>query len=285
MKKSKETYLAGLARMEQAAVEDAGFDCLQLFAHFTGMDRGRLLADGDAPLTEGQVADFLAAVDRRCGGEPLQYILGEWEFYSLPFTVGEGVLIPRADTEILVDEALRLIEDVSSPKVADLCAGSGCIGISIAKNRPDASVTAVELSDRALPYLKQNLLRNNAQNVTVLQADVLAGGGELTGFDLIVSNPPYIPTADLAPLSREVHHEPTMALDGGVDGLTFYRSSLEQWTTALSPKGMMAFEVGIDQADHVAKMMSRYFEQIYIVPDLNQVPRVVLGVDIIKEKD
>ena len=271
--------------MEEANVEDAGFDCLQLFAHFTGFDRGRLIADGDAPLTEEQVNAFLAAADRRCKGEPLQYILGEWEFYSLPFTVGEGVLIPRADTEILVDETLRLLEDVANPRVADLCAGSGCIGISIAKNRPDAAVTAVEFSDRAMEYLTQNIARNRADNVTVQKADVLAGTGEISGLDLIVSNPPYIPTKDIDGLSVEVHHEPAMALDGGADGLTFYRAILEKWSNALNPNGMMAFEVGIDQAQEVAELMSRYFEQIYIVPDLNQVPRVVLGIDIIKEKD
>ena len=283
MRKSKETYLQGLRQMEAADVEDAGFDCLQLFAQFTGFDRSRLLADGDAPLTEEQTTAFLQAVDRRCQGEPLQYILGEWEFYSLPFTVGQGVLIPRADTEILVDEALRLLEGVSSPKVADLCAGSGCIGISIAKNRPDATITAVEFSDQAMGYLTQNIARNGTQNITCQKADVLLGAGEMTGLDLIVSNPPYIPTADIKGLSKEVHHEPTMALDGGDDGLVFYRTILEKWTTALNPNGMIAFEVGIDQADLVAEMMSRYFEQIYIVPDLNQVPRVVLGIDIIKE--
>ncbi|MBR4868592.1 MAG: peptide chain release factor N(5)-glutamine methyltransferase [Clostridia bacterium] len=282
MRKSKETYLQGLHLMEAANVEDAGFDCLQLFAHYTGFDRGRLIADGEAPLTEEQVNSFLQGAERRCKGEPLQYILGEWEFYSLPFVVGEGVLIPRADTEILVDEALRLIEDVNQPKVADLCAGSGCIGISIAKNRPDATVTAVEFSDQAIGYLQQNIARNQVDNVTLQQGDVLLGAGEMTGLDLIVSNPPYIPTADIKGLSREVHHEPAMALDGGEDGLVFYRSILETWTRALNPNGMIAFEVGINQAEDVANLMAGYFEQIYIVPDLNQVPRVVLGLDIIK---
>ncbi len=285
MNKSKETYLRGLAQMEQAKVEDAGFDCLQLFAHCTGIDRGRLLTHGETPLSQLQVDTFFAAVQRRCSGEPLQYILGEWEFYSLPFTVGKGVLIPRADTEILVDEALRLLEDVKYPKVADLCAGSGCIGISLAKNRPDAKVTAVELSEEALPFLQQNIRRNQVDNLTVLQADVLAGVGSLTGLDLIVSNPPYIPAGQLAGLSAEVQHEPAMALDGGEDGLVFYREITKRWTAALNKNGMMAFEVGIHQAEAVAGLMASYFEQIYIVPDLNQVPRVVLGVGIIKEND
>ncbi|MBR6548885.1 MAG: peptide chain release factor N(5)-glutamine methyltransferase [Clostridia bacterium] len=278
---ANELYRQGLDRLEQAQIEDSGFDCLQLFSHYTGISRSSLLADRNQSVCEAMQTDFLAAIDRRCQGEPLQYILGQWEFYSLPFAVGHGVLIPRADTEILVDEALRLIENVTAPKVADLCAGSGCIAVSIAKNRPDATVTAVEYSDRAITYLRQNVADNQTTNVTVQTADVLAGAWELTGFDLIVSNPPYIPTADIAGLAKEVHCEPIMALDGGDDGLTFYRTILQKWTAALNPNGMIAFEVGIDQAQAVSALLEKQFEQVYIVPDLNEVPRVVLGIGIL----
>ena len=256
---ANELYRQGLDRLEQAQIEDGGFDCLQLFSHYTGISCSSLLADRNQSVCEAMQTDFLAAIDRRCQGEPLQYILGQWEFYSLPFAVGRGVLIPRADTEILVDEALRLIENVTAPKVADLCAGSGCIAVSIAKNRPDATVTAVEYSDRAITYLRQNVADNQTTNVTVQTADVLAGAGDLTGFDLIVSNPPYIPTADIAGLAKEVHCEPIMALDGGDDGLTFYRTILQKWTAALNPNGMIAFEVGIDQAQAVSALLEKQF--------------------------
>ncbi|MBR3843897.1 MAG: peptide chain release factor N(5)-glutamine methyltransferase, partial [Clostridia bacterium] len=120
---AKELYKAILARLEAEHVEDAGFDGLQLFAHHTGMDIAKLLADPDREIPQETEKALWESVDKRCGGEPLQYILGSWEFYSLPFLVGPGVLIPRADTEVLVDEALRLLEDVENPKVADLCTG------------------------------------------------------------------------------------------------------------------------------------------------------------------
>ncbi len=278
---ANELYRQGLAQLEQAQTEDSGFDCLQLFSHYTGISRSSLLADRNQTVCEIAKAAFLEAIARRCQGEPLQYILGQWEFYSLPFAVGQGVLIPRADTEILVDEALRLIEDLNAPKVADLCAGSGCIAVSIAKNHPDATVIAVEYSDRAAAYLRKNISDNQASNVTVQIADVLAGAGDITGLDLIVSNPPYIPTADIAGLAKEVHCEPIMALDGGDDGLNFYRTILQKWTVALNPNGTIAFEVGIEQAQAVAALVEERFEQVYIVPDLNEVPRVVLGIGIL----
>lgn len=274
---AKQLYRKGLDVLEAAQTEDAGFDCLQLFAHCTGMDRAGLLADGDTPVGGRQEQRFLHAVSRRAGGEPLQYILGEWEFYSLPFKVGPGVLIPRADTEILVDEALRLVEDIPNPRIADLCAGSGCIGVSIAHNRPDAQVIAVELSEDAAAYCRQNIRLNQTDRVTLQILDVLEGPGPIADLDLIVSNPPYIPRGDMAGLSREVHHEPVKALDGGADGLDFYRCIIRRWLTALKPEGMMAFEVGIHQAGAVAQLLSQALEQVYVVPDLNGIPRAVLG--------
>jgi release factor glutamine methyltransferase len=274
---AKQLYRQGLQLLEDANIEDAGFDCLQLFAHSVGMDRTALLTHGEDAVSQEKQTLFLEQIGRRCTGEPLQYILGEWEFYSLPFSVGPGVLIPRADTEILVDESLRLLEGVAKPKVADLCAGSGCIGISIAKNHADARVTAVEFSEKAAAYCKENIAKNNAQNVSLLFADVLAGPQGISDLDLIVSNPPYIPKEDIQNLSKEVHHEPVMALDGGEDGLDFYRAIIKDWTPALKKEGSMAFEVGIHQAQDVAQLLDEYFEQVYIVPDLNDIPRVVMG--------
>jgi release factor glutamine methyltransferase len=274
---AKELYRQGLQMLEEADTEDAGFDCLQLFAHSVGMDRTALLCHGDDAVTEQQQEEFLSLINRRATGEPLQYILGQWEFYSLPFQVGSGVLIPRADTEILVDEALRLLETGANPKVADLCAGSGCIAVTIAKNCPNATVIAVELSEDAIPYCKQNIESNKADNVTLIKGDVLAGPEGITELDLIVSNPPYIPKEDLQTLAKEVQQEPMMALDGGQDGLDFYRAIVEKWTPALKTDGAIAFEVGIHQAQEVSKLLEEQFEQVYIVPDLNDIPRVVMG--------
>ena len=275
---AKALYKAILARLEQAEIEDAGFDGLQLFAHHTGMEISGLLTHPEKEIS-GEVETALwESVEKRCGGEPLQYILGSWEFYGLPFTVGRGVLIPRADTEVLVDEALRLLEGVENPKIADLCAGSGCIGITLAKNREDAQVTLLELSNDAGNYCQKNIEQNGAKNATLFMRDILEGPKDFCELDMIVSNPPYIPAEDMKTLSREVQAEPQMALLGGEDGLDFYRFIISHWTPALKSTGAMVLEVGIHQADAVEQLLSEQFEQVYIVPDLNNIPRVLLGV-------
>lgn len=265
-------------QLEEAGVTDAGFDGLQLFCHYTGFTTARLLSDGGQSISVSQIKALLKAVNRRCKGEPLQYILEEWEFYSLPFTVGPGVLIPRSETELLVDEALRFLENKLCPKVVDLCTGSGCIAISLAKNRADAVITAVDISEQAAAYFQLNRQRNQVGHVKFALADVLAGCGGVTNIDLITANPPYIPTRDLAGLTREVKREPRLALDGGDDGLVFYRGIIKGWYKALHEDGGMLFEVGIHQASAVAALLEEVFSQVYITPDLNGIPRVLLGV-------
>lgn len=275
---AKALYKAILSHLEQAGVEDAGFDGLQLFAHHTGMEISHLLTHPEKEIPSEQETALWESVEKRCQGEPLQYILGSWEFYGLPFSVGQGVLIPRADTEVLVDEALRLLEGVENPKIADLCAGSGCIGITLAKQREDAQVTLLELSPQAAAYCQKNIKQNEAKNASLLIRDILEGPKEIGGLDMIVSNPPYIPAQDMKTLSKEVQAEPKMALYGGEDGLDFYRFIISHWTPALKREGAMVLEVGIHQAQAVEAMLCEQFEQVYIVPDLNNIPRVLLGV-------
>ena len=247
----------------------------------------RLFGVSDAP--EFEARELVASADseetlermlsRRIAGEPLQYILGEWEFYSLPFSVGPGVLIPRPDTEILVDTAIEFIgkREVS---VADLCAGSGCIGIAVAANCKGASVTAVEKSDLAFPFLEENIKRNGVR-VTAVKGDITEGSfGE---YDVILSNPPYIKSAVIPTLSREVGHEPRLALDGGEDGLFFYRAILENWLCRLKKGGMLAVEIGFDQADEVkALFMESGLKNIGEKRDYGNNQRVIFGtLDII----
>lgn len=277
---AKRLYQAILARLEEAGIEDAGFDGLQLFAHHTGMEISDLLTHPEREISQEIETALWASVERRLTGEPLQYILGSWEFYGFPFSVGQGVLIPRADTEVLVDEALRLLEGVQNPKIADLCAGSGCIGITLAKEREDATVTLVELSLEAGAYCQQNIKQNGVKNATLLMGDVLKGPKDLCDLDMIVSNPPYISAEDMKSLSREVQAEPQMALFGGEDGLDFYRFIISNWTGALKKEGAMVLEVGIGEAQAVEALLSEQFEQVYIVPDLNNIPRVLLGVTV-----
>ena len=265
------------ARLTAVGCEDAAFDARCLLEDFGGLPRGR--AADETPLTEAQEAALVTALDQRAAGRPLQYILGEWEFLTLTLKVGEGVLIPRPDTELLCEVAAENLRGKTAPRVLDLCAGSGCVGLGVASLHPDAVVTEVELSDAALPYLRQNVTRYPDYAVTVRQADVLTDCAAFDGpYDAILSNPPYIPTADLPSLQKEVQQEPKMALDGDADGLKFYRMIAEHWCEKLSVDGFVAVEVGIGQAEGVAALFAACgLENTEIVPDLAGIPRVVLA--------
>ncbi len=225
-------------------------------------------------VTPEQVKAVEEMLQRRFNNEPLQYILGEWEFYGLPFKVGSGVLIPRQDTEVLVETVLPLIQNGKS-RVFDLCAGSGCIGITLAK-LTDANVTLFEKSEQALSYLKENVRLNNVA-ATVLQYDVL--GKPYSGkADIIVSNPPYIKTKEVETLQAEVKHEPRMALDGGEDGLIFYRRIATDWYSSLEDGGYLVFEIGYDQGDAVTQIMQNAgYREVRCKKDLGGNDRVVIG--------
>lgn len=265
------------ARLTAAGCEDAAFDARCLLEDIGGLPRGRM--PDDAPLIDDVTARLDAALSRRADGYPLQYILGEWEFLNLTLRVGEGVLIPRADTEVLCETAAELLRGVDSPRVIDLCAGSGCVGLGIASLCAGAQITAVELSDAALGYLNDNIARYPALAVTAAQADVLTDVARFTeDYDAVVSNPPYIPTADLDALMREVQNEPRMALDGSADGLRFYRVIADVWSRRLRDGGFCAAEVGIDQSDAVSALfVAAGLTDVHTVNDLGGVARVVYG--------
>ena len=268
---------AAVAALTEVGCEDCAFDARCLLEDLGGMPRGG--AADDTPLTGPQTETLDTALAQRIAGRPLQYILGQWDFLTLTLQVGEGVLIPRPDTELLCETAARRLQGKSAPRVLDLCAGTGCVGLGVASLIPGAAVTAVELSGDALPYLQENVRRYPALDVTVRQGDVLADWDAYpAGWDAILSNPPYIPTGDLPGLQREVRHEPTMALDGSADGLRFYRVIAEHWCRKLAPGGFCAVEVGIGQAADVAALFAAAgLANTEIYPDLAGIPRVVLG--------
>lgn len=265
------------ARLLAAGCEDAAFDARCLLEDMGGLPRGQMA--GDTPLTAAQETALTAALEQRLAGRPLQYVLGQWEFLTLTLKVGEGVLIPRPDTELLCEAAAERLQGKPAPRVLDLCAGSGCVGLGVASLVPTAAVTAVELSQEALPYLRENLHRYPAYDVTVRQADVLTDYAAFEGgYDAILSNPPYIPTGDLATLQREVQWEPRIALDGSADGLLFYRAIAEHWCGKLAPDGFCAVEVGVDQAGDVAALFAAAgLENTAILPDLAGILRVVVA--------
>lgn len=212
-------------------------------------------------LCESLTGEALAvAVERRCTGYPLQYLLGRWEFYRETYEVNENCLIPRADTEILVEKAISLLPQ--GARFLDLCTGSGCVAISTLCARPDTEAVAVDLFEKTLELALRNAARNGvAKRMTGMLADVLAAPPtDLAegSFDAILSNPPYIRAEVMPTLQREVQHEPAAALCGGADGLDFYRAILERWSALLRPHGIFLFEIGYDQAEDLAALGEKY---------------------------
>jgi len=218
---------------------------------------------------------------RRAAHEPLQYLLGKWEFYGLPVSVGRGVLIPRADTETLVEAVLQRVPDKKEQRLADLCTGSGCIALALAVHLPQSRIIALEKSPDALRYAVQNTAENGlTDRVCVAEADVLdpAEAVKYRGLTAIVSNPPYLTGEEMLHLQREVQFEPETALRGGADGLRFYRGIAALWRESLMPGGLIAFEIGYRQAAAVAGILHENgYVQIETVRDLSGNERVVLG--------
>lgn len=239
-------------------VENAGFEARQLL-EFAGIDRMTMLTEPNGEVPEELGESVARLVEKRVSGYPLQYLLGEWEFYGLPFRVGEGVLIPRQDTEVLAEVSLDFLNALpESERVAlDLCAGSGCIGITLAK-LARARVTLVEKSDKAFAYLKENIALNEVESLcNAVIGDVLDESADFGEFSVIVSNPPYVTKAEMERLQREVRYEPEMALFGGDDGLDFYRRLIPQYTKSLKDGGLLAVEIGDSQERAVMEIFAQ----------------------------
>ena len=258
-------------------VETPDFEAQQIVRQVFDVSYSEILTGVKCMACPEQIKRIRDIVTRRCEHYPLQYLLGEWDFFGRPFLVGEGVLIPRADTEVLVEEALRFLELLSAPKVLDLCSGSGCIGLTIALERPDAQVTAVEKSPAAFSYLTKNNELLCARAECVL-GDALVVETAERPFDLIVSNPPYLTGQDMAELQAEVRFEPEEALYGEEDGLFFYRELTKLYVPNLCSKGMLAYEIGEGQQDAVSEMMAAAsLKSICQIRDYNGIIRCVTG--------
>ncbi len=268
------TYRQLCTKLQDAKIENAEWDALCLMEHFCSVSSSSLRLEPDR---DYQNAALDQAVNRRLSHEPLQYILGEWEFYRQTYEVSPDCLIPRADTEILVEVATRLLP--MGARFADLCTGSGCIAISTLAERPDTTAIALEKFPNTLSLAKRNAKKNEVDTrFCGILADVLSPAPTFEGapFDAILSNPPYIPTKDIDTLSPEVHAEPTVALDGGVDGLLFYRAILKNYAPLLKEDGFFLFEIGFDQVDRlIALGKEHHFAHIRIIRDLGGNDRVV----------
>ena len=248
------------ALLETEAPEDAGVLARMLICHVSGKDHAQFLADRDLYAGEDIVDGVEAGLKRLLAGEPIAYILGQWEFYGLPMMVSPKVLIPRDDTcavaELAIKQALFLDKD---PRILDLCCGTGCIGLAVASRVKDAKVTLADVSLDALSVAKENAALNKLTGrVRCVQADALKPAFPFLGkFDLIVSNPPYITAQEMLELPVSVKdYEPHLALYGGEDGLDFYRSIAKNFAPALKPGGYLCFEFGMGQGDDVCQILT-----------------------------
>jgi len=271
-----ELYGLGAKTLENSGNADFFFDCDCLFSAFTGIDKTQRIVSPQAEVSKEAEAAFLSAVKRRTDGEPLQYILGEWEFMGLNFKVGKGVLIPRPETEMLVEEANSFLSGKENAIVFDLCAGSGAIGLSVAKFNPLSTVYLFEKYDGAFGYLRKNAELLGLSNVRILKHDIFDGCPiGLPKADVLLSNPPYIKDSEVASLQREVGFEPDTALKGGADGLDFYRAIHDKWIDCVNKGGIAVFECGDGQSDDIIRLFSDKSNEISVLYDFNDIDRTV----------
>ena len=270
----QELYKEGIFRLKHARIAEAELDAWYLLEYVTGISRTMYYLKQAEPAEEQAVERYFDCISRRAQRIPLQHITGEQEFMGLPFIVNEHVLIPRQDTEILVEEALSHLS--GNERVLDMCTGSGCILISLEHYRKGIRAVGADISDEALQVAKRNAESLNA-DVTFLKSDLFEQVAER--YDLIVSNPPYIRTKAIEELEEEVRlHDPMIALDGKEDGLYFYRKITEKSRKHLKQGGWLLFEIGYDQGEDVAKMMEKAgFTEVTVKKDLAGLDRVVSG--------
>ena len=283
MKTYNDLYLTARRELRTAGVAAHELEARLIVAYASGKTREELLASSRLFITDSKIVKTVEEIiKRRLNGEPIAYIVGEWEFYGLPIDVNESVLIPRIDTEFLTFNAIRLLKDrLSQVRVLDLCAGSGCVGLAIAANVPGAKIILADNSEQALALCRTNMLKNRlTRNVTAIEADAMETPPALLGmFDMIVCNPPYIPSEEIKTIDHSVRSfEPIKALDGGPDGLNFFRAITKNWKSVLNTGGCVLFECGIGQANEVKDIMFvAGFRDIEINKDDQGIERVVIG--------
>lgn len=265
--------------LTEAGFEAPAFEALCLVEKVFGFNRLALITRGEeTAATDEKLALLAELTEKRLSHEPLQYIIGKWSFMGIDLLVGEGVLVPRDDTEVVTSLCIDFLSGKENPSVIDLCAGSGAISLALEKYA-NCKVTAVELCDKAFSYLTQNIKLNNSA-VNALNGDIFECHKDIAdnSLDLIVSNPPYIKSADIAALQEEVQHEPVMALDGGESGLDFYRRIVPLWKSKLKAGGALAFELGEGQYDEVCRILAdNGFGGITESIDFGGIQRAIIG--------
>lgn len=278
----KQLYKVGTVKLAEEGIEEFSLDAWYLLEYVTGVSKAMYFAEPERAVSEENADRYIDCIRQRAAHIPLQHITGEQEFMGYPFYVNEHVLIPRQDTEILVEEAIQIMRP--KMKILDMCTGSGCIVLSILKMckekyyMTDLQGIGADVSEEALKVARENSRRLEVP-VTWIQSDLFAKIPEEEKYDVIVSNPPYIETAVIDTLQEEVRlHDPYIALDGKEDGLYFYRRIISEAGKYLKPQGKLMFEIGCDQAEAVEELMKNAgYEQITVKKDLAGLDRVVYG--------
>lgn len=275
-------YLEVRRQLRAAGIPAAQLEAREIVCYAADKNREQFFRDMSLYASDPVEERVRALAKRRLEGEPVAYIIGEWEFYGLPLDISRDVLIPRLDTEVLAEQAILAARAAGEGcRVLDLCAGSGCVGLAVAANVPECRVVLADLSEGALRVCKQNIRRCDLNaRVTCLSADAkLPPLPALWDFDVIVCNPPYIPSGEIAGLDASVRdYEPHQALDGGDDGLDFYRAVASKWKGALRLGGTLLFEVGMGQAPDVERILGKNgYENVRSFQDTQEIWRVVAG--------
>lgn len=278
--KLREIYLKNLDLFRLNNIDFSENEVRFLLCELLGFSSAEFYIRYDDVIDDAKIREIESAVSRRLKGEPLQYIIGSWDFMGRTFKVGKGVLIPRPETELLCIKISEVLKGKKNAVVYDLCSGSGCIGITLKCEHPDIELYMIEKSDDALVYLQSNVATLcESEKCNVIKGDILKVDNftHLPKADIIVSNPPYIRSDEVSSLQKEVTFEPEMALDGGEDGLIFYRYIAENWSSLLKNDGEFFFEIGEDQGEDVSAILSGVGFDSKVIKDYNNHDRIVNG--------
>lgn len=282
--KYNELYRHIIDILTKAGIDSPAFDAMCLFEYEFNMNRHSLVMQGDKEAPVEPSEELIALTKKRATGYPLQYLVGKWGFMDFEFFVGDGVLIPREDTSVVVqlciDNIRTKYRENSKLRILDLCAGSGAISVALAKEFSNSSVTALEFSDKAMQYLTKNISHNGCNNITAVYGNVFESYVDYSKeFDVIISNPPYIISEEIKTLQIEVQHEPILALDGGADGYDFYRTIIKYWSDKLKNNGILVFELGEGQYNTVERLMLEMgFTNIQCAYDIQGIKRSISGI-------
>ena len=266
--------------LKEGNISSVEAECRLIICEVLNLNLSDYFLDNCTDISEESLEKIVSMCERRISGEPLQYIFGQWDFMGRTFTLGKGVLIPRPETELLCEKAIECLKKKKGAVVFDLCSGSGCIGVTLKKECSDIDIYFVEKSLDAYEYLSINTkehLKNTFYTVVIGDVLKIEQFEKYPQADVIISNPPYIKSDELHSLQKEVRFEPEMALDGGADGLEFYRYIVENWSEKLKPDGEFFFEIGEDQGEAVCAILEKSGFCSQLIKDYNSLDRIVIG--------